>query len=516
MHASDTQKHQLDEETFLSIRSPDWLVAAVFATCFLALFLLRSQVSDLQGDETWTRLLVRLPLSESWSFLVRDGKHPPLFPMVTRALGLLLPDRPSALRVVSLLAASSMPPSVYLFARRWAAPRWPSAAIAIWVGMHPLVSLHAVNARPYALLTFLVMLHAALIADFLLLHKPKSLWASGAVASAAVITHAFGVLFVLSSTFIAMMWVVARRQKGEPVPVAAMARSQAPALGLCIAWFAFVQFSLRHSTGISAGLDWVEFPTTFERFFGFVTLLGSADFPRSTTLTAAVWLLVVACVVGLRKRPSSQLVLIALTFVCIFAPFIAQNLVSGLIAKMPLWGNRHVLPTVGLLAIGSVIAIRDSKSSRLATAVFVAFAALAVGSLSTVSLWRRTAMSDIAGAYDVLPRGMEIRVAYEYGDLNVLNYYLSVDCLDDYQFRVQFPDLKGPADPSVRGPQCIAKPFGVRTGAGGPLLMVYRSFVPREVGLRDSVAASGWRSSGRHDFVTEKIVAEFFLPPTKP
>ena len=103
-----------------------------------------------------------------------------------------------------------------------------------------------------------------------------------------------------------------------------------------------------------------------------------------------------------------------------------------------------------------------------------------------------------------------VRVTYAYGDLNVMNYYINKSCLDDFQLRVQFADVRGPGDATKRSEACVAKPVSTQIDADSALLLVFRPFVPQEVRARDSVAAIGWRSVSRHEAAGEHLVVELF------
>ncbi len=487
-----------------------WALSCALAVGFALLSLLRAQVADLQGDETWTRLLVRLPLSDSFPFIVRDGKHPPLYPALQMILGNMLPDSAIGLRLPSIIAAALVPAFVFSYARRWGAPSIPAAILALWVGSHPILLTQAVNARSYAILALVVLVHGGALADYLATGSRRSLLLSGVCGAVAVMMHAFGVLFVGAVTAAGLAWCAIAARSVPTISWKHIVLSVLPAAALFCGWYGFVALSLRETTGMAAGLEWVDAPTIQDRGYTLGTLLGSADVERSTRTTLLLWaMLVVGLAVGSRRKKTLALG-IGLVTLAAFGPFIAQNLASGIIVNKPLWGNRHVVPTVGLLALGFALSLRRDLLPRWWPGVLsVALVVLSCVSLSTMGQWRRTMLSDLASHLKALPGSTAVRVTYAYGDLNVLNFYLDRGCVDDFQLRVQFPDVRGPANPSTRSIHCVAKPVSAAVPDDQQrLIVVHRSFVKAEVQARDSLLARGWTTQYQFRSAAEFLVAD--------
>lgn len=486
-----------------------WAVACTLAIGFALLSSLRSQVSDLGGDETWTRLMVRLPLADAVPFLLRDGKHPPLYAALQRALGAFLPDSAAGLRALSIAAASLIPTCIYVFARRFGAPVLASLGVAFWAGSHPVILAQAINARSYALFALFVILYAGFTVDALLARTAPSMRVALS-AALVMLTHAFGVLFVGAVFVTASLWLMLTSRDTAARSVRALARVHVPAAMLCMLWYVTVAVALRGTAGVGAGLEWVEMPTRVERVHTLGGLLGSADVPFSTRTTLALWSLLLALLAVTAGRRGRFRLAGALVGLATLLPFIAQNLASGIIAHMPMWGIRHVAPTVGPMALGVVLTLRPGVApawwSRIAS---LGLTGLACVSLTAMPRWRNTMISDVAAIYRTLPPGTALRAGYAYGNVNTLNFYVDRRCLDDYQFRVLFPDVRGAASYEGRPPECVARPGWAPVASGERrMILVYRSFRPEEVRMRDSLVAHGWSSVYHFPARAGPLVAE--------
>jgi len=490
----------------------EWAVPCALAVGFALLALLRSQVSDLGGDETWTRLAVRLPLADAVPFLLRDGKHPPLYTVLQMMLGVLLPDTPTSLRALSIVAAALFPACVFAFARRFGAPMIASLGVAFWAGTHPVVLAQAVNARSYALLALVVLLHAGFTLDALLSRTAPSGYVALS-AALAVLTHSFGVLFVGAVFVAASLWLAMTARETAARSIRSLARAHLVAALVFILWYAVVAIAVRGTSGVSAGLEWIDTPSPIERVYALGGLLGSADVPLSTTTTFALWSVVFALLAVTAWRRGTFRLAGAIVGLAVAGPFIAQNLASGMMLQLPMWGIRHVVPTVGVTALAVVLTFRPGVAPAWWPGVVsLGLTGLAVLSLGAMPRWRNTVISDVVVAYRMLPAGTALRAGYAYGHVNTLNYYLDRRCLDDYQFRVLYPDVRGAATLEGRSPTCVARPGWAEVTPGERrMLFVYRSFRAEEIRMRDSLTAHGWRSAYHVPERTAPIVAELLI-----
>ena len=174
----------------------------------------------------------------------------------------------------------------------------------------------------------LVLLHAISVIEYLSYGRRSVLIFSGTVALLAMITHAFGFLFVSAVLLAVIFWIVVNFGRRGTSAIRGLLSAHLLAFAVFAAWYGFVFFMLRWTTGMAAGLDWVEAPTGFERVFTLLTLFGSADVLRSTTLTAAVWGTLVLTYATISWKQPSIRNSIPLVFAATFLAFFAQNLAT--------------------------------------------------------------------------------------------------------------------------------------------------------------------------------------------
>lgn len=484
----------MNPESRIRVGRDDWAPAALLVVMCAVIALLRSAMFDLQGDEVWTRLEVRLPLAETLPFVVRDGKHPPFYPALQWLLGHVLGDAPTGLRLISIAAGAMIPPVIFLVGRQLEAPVMPSLAAALWAGWHPLLLEHSINARSYALFAFIIALYAAALVFFLGRPRRAALLVLSVTAAAATLTHAFGLPFILSGLTAGVLWLLATGGPGRMMIVRRLLVAHAPACLLLVAWLLFVSLSLGGASGIAGGLAWVDRPSMTERLYTLGVLLGNAGFHRSTLITFATWSLLGAMLaVAIRGRRRMQ-VAVAIAGLAVLAPFVAQNLVSGIVADVPIWGDRHVIPVVPTTALALVASfvpgVLPAWWSRAAGGLLLGLGVLSITANATRS---DTFLSDAVAHFRQLPPNTALRLTYGYGDVNVANYYLDRRCLDDFQLRTMFPDVKGPPDETDRLPWCVAKTSQAPSGGSRSMLFVYRTFAPGERRQRASLVSEGWR-----------------------
>lgn len=148
-------------------------------------------------DEISTYLVATAPtLRQLLHFAATDG-HPPLYAFLGR-LCLYLPLRPElALRLPSIIAMELATAAAYIFVRRDSTPRFgllsAAAFSATWYG-----AFYAVEGRPYALLlcwTGLALCCWQAAARGI--HRTWALAGLAASASAAVLTHNYGIIYLV-------------------------------------------------------------------------------------------------------------------------------------------------------------------------------------------------------------------------------------------------------------------------------------------------------------------------------
>lgn len=473
----------------------DRFIAAGIVLASASLYLWKSSITDLSGDELWTRSLMRLPLEQTWPFILADGKHPPFYTFLQIFLANFLPDTVLGLRVVSLAAAALIPAVVFRFARSLRVTLPLALVLALWIGTHPLVVWQATNARSYPLMALLVTLYAGTLVKYLMVGDRRALALAGIVAVSTVLTHAFGVLFVGGIVVGGITWLAIQPSTRSGSSIRALLLSTLPSLALIMTWYGLVVLSPESSGGLSEGLGWVETPIPAERGYNFAALLGAPTHLRhAVSTTVLMWGCAgLALLIAVRRQPV-QLWSIVMVVGAAFMPFAIQNLASGLVVDLPLWGTRHVVPTPGILAIGLALSLQPSLLPRWwqVTMGWLLFA-LSAAAISGSDRWHDTVFSDTAELYKTFQSPTAIRVMYPYGDVNVMNFYLDRGCVDSYQLRTVYPGVAGPGSALSRADRCVARHISdLVPSTAEQLIIISRAFVPSEVALRDSVLSTDW------------------------
>lgn len=475
----------------------DLAIAVAFLLTWLALALWRSHGTDVSGDEMWTRTMMRLPLADSWPFIVRDGKHPPLYLGLQMLLAPLLPDTAMGMRAVGMLAGAALPAAAYLLARRLGVSRVTAVVTTLWLGSNVAIRLRTVEARSYVVFALLVVVYAGTTALALRERSHRHEWMAATAAVLATLVHAFAILF-FGAAGIAMLAIAATSTRAGAVRDAlrTLLRIHRPAVVAFAAWYAFIAYATRTADGgIATGLEWMPPITAELRINTVAEVLGLAPVVDGTRLVLGLWLLLsVAFVVAARGAPRALRAGVV-TAIAVFLPLVAQSLVSGVVADLPIFGTKHVLGTTGLLAL----AVAGSAQlrglapwwPRLATAALALAAAVA---LATTPLTGSRVISTAVARLGQERGPVAVRTIYEYGDLNVLNFYLDPGCLDDTQLRVQFPEVKGVPDFAHRSPRCRAQPASAPVpDSVAVLLLTWRPWVPVEVARKAVLESAPWR-----------------------
>lgn len=483
---------------------PDRAISALLFVLTLAIGIMGSQVRDLNGDEHWTRLLSHLPLAESLPFIIQDGKHPPGYILLQMLGAVVVPDTALGLRAISLLAIALVPVVVYRLARSLSVTRLEALLLVSWLVSHPALLDQASNARSYALLALFVALYSSMLVRWTLAPASGSRLVApmALLAVLASLVHAFGVLFILSLSFVSLVYLWRTTPSGlswdRGGAARALVRAHVPAMALSALWFIGIAIVTRDLGGIESGLAWLTYPENSERLYTFGFLLGNPGFPKGTTLYLCFWGLVLFTLSQGSSPRTGVAAYGRLVLAAGIAPFLAQLLASGIVTELPLWGARHVTPSPILLMVGVVVAVsamsRQGRARPVLVALFGVMAVIAVlggRARPTNSLSRFAKMILTSG--DSTP----IRVLDQYGNLSTLNYYLDRRCLDTRQLRVQFPQVLGPPSQVNVGGHCRAEALEPdRLPSGSRFFLVHREFVPEEVAARRRLLEAGWSIVG--------------------
>jgi mannosyltransferase len=184
--ACPTYSGRMPPHTASQNLAPRWPLLAAVGLALVAAGLRLWQIHEsLWLDELHTAWCATGSLGEVAS-RAAIGNQSPLFFWVEWLLVRLLRPSELALRLPSVVAGSLLPLTVFLLARRWSTAGVGLLAAAV-VAIDPTSLFYATEARPYALVQLLGVIHMAITAD--LIFQPTLRRRAGWIAIGAVLFH---------------------------------------------------------------------------------------------------------------------------------------------------------------------------------------------------------------------------------------------------------------------------------------------------------------------------------------
>jgi mannosyltransferase len=167
-------------------RSPRWTLPAAIAISLLAAVLRMFPLSEsLWLDELHTAWCAVGPQDELPARAAM-GNQSPLYFWLQWLLITFLGASEFSLRLPSFLAGSLLSLASYLLARRWQLETAGLIAAGL-IAVDPLSIFYATEARPYALVQLLALVHVALTLE--VAEQPRPVWRAAWIAVAAILFH---------------------------------------------------------------------------------------------------------------------------------------------------------------------------------------------------------------------------------------------------------------------------------------------------------------------------------------
>ena len=190
----------------------NWPTLAMLAIVTLAALLRCAPLSEsLWIDELHTAWCAFAELAEVAPRAAR-GNQSPLFFWLEWVVIRLLGPAEWTLRLPSVVAGSLLPLAAYVVARRWASPM--VGVIAAWlIALDPLAIFYSTEARPYAVVQLLSVIHVGLLVE--LIKRPQTWLRVAWIAAAAMMFHLHytaGLLIVAEVIAYAITLAVSRPQ----------------------------------------------------------------------------------------------------------------------------------------------------------------------------------------------------------------------------------------------------------------------------------------------------------------
>jgi mannosyltransferase len=191
------------------------MVALVIVTIVGALLRFSLAAESLWLDELHTAWVAQGGFGDvAWRSAI--GNQTPLYFWLIWALTRLVDPNEVVLRLPSLVAGGLLPVAVFWVTARWTGRVWLGVLAAVLAAFDPESIFYATEARPYAVVVLLAIVHVALVAD--LPRQPTIARRAGVVAGAAILFHLQPTSALLLAAELAYLGGTLVRDARTPLP----------------------------------------------------------------------------------------------------------------------------------------------------------------------------------------------------------------------------------------------------------------------------------------------------------
>jgi uncharacterized membrane protein len=317
------------------------LLAILLAVLATALRLAGISLESLDPDEIFSYRVVTASASQALQMIRQDLVHPPLFYYLVHVIVWIAGTSVMSLRAVSLFAGVG---TVVLLV--YAGALFRELRTALWVAA-PLLALnnthifYSQQARSAALYT--AILAGLLLWSWMLAgqnDRPWTFWLVGSGLMAMLIyTHYIGALYVLAVAGSSALMLKKAIRKRLYVVTTLAALTFLP-------WILLESSVYAHKRGLAENLAWTQNPSVYQLKLLWANYMGVPDFPGATTVVFVLGAVLIACGILYRQRTAfvnSALLTLATTA---FIPPVAVFLLSQKPFALPIFGERHLLPSI--------------------------------------------------------------------------------------------------------------------------------------------------------------------------
>ena len=407
-------------------RNAVWLAGA--SAIILTAIVLRMwgfSLESLDCDELFSYRVASAPVHQAVWMIRNDVVHPPLYYFLVRAsLHAARHVSPLAIRAASLISGIGTVALVASFGFLFPQLRKAALLAACLLAFNDLHIYYSQQARSYA---FYTLLFACLLAwSWLIVREFERLafWCIGAaLMSLLVYTHYVGALYVACIIVAITLSPVAKSAKFRAWIAGGIA-----ALSF-VPWILAEYGPAHQHHGVADNLPWETAPALYDLKAVWASYLGIPAFPAATTVVLLIGCALIAFGVLHRFREHSPFRRLFLTtlLVTAFAPPCVLFLVASKPISLPLFGDRHLLPSIIsfllLIAEGAVQFSSMFGHRRIAlagaAAILVLFEALPTEA-TTREEPRRIPFQEIA---DQTHQGLPLYTTWAYGIGATVNFY---------------------------------------------------------------------------------------------
>lgn len=387
----------------------------------------------------FSRRIALMSMRGSWAAIKADLVHPPLYYYLLRVTLMLFGEGPIGVRALSLLCGLLSIYLIYLLTTTVKGSRVTGLFAAAALALNTTHIIYSQEARSYAWYTMLVILLAIWTCRIIRNDSPApgvGLWLTGAVLMCVTVyTHYVGGIYVACAVLaVVVADLPGIRRLGTSLCGLFAAASFIP-------WLTSVVGVYRSKHGLSENLGWQGTPSLYDLKAVYASALGIPTFGGATTIVVLLMAaLIVSAAAPFMKRGSSGANDMPLPLVLLgVVPPMLLFMLSKPPVNLPLFGMRHLLPSVPLLIVLCLIGLeRLAHRFDLRTNFVVGAAAcLLLFPCSSTFTYMRSLPSRFP--YDTMSlaveryasRGVPSYTTWFYGTAEPINFYCHTECVKD-------------------------------------------------------------------------------------
>jgi 4-amino-4-deoxy-L-arabinose transferase-like glycosyltransferase len=391
----------------------------------------------LEGDELFTRRVVELPMRLSYEAIRDDLVHPPLYYVLVKAGTAVWGSGALGVRVWSLVFGVALLPLVAVIGAVLPSARYAGLLAAGLLAVNWNMIFYSQEARSYSFYTFLVALFVLWISEVTKRKEEQQtwLWVAGCVLMTLLVyTHYVAAVYVFSAVLAILICNLPRQIKMLAVLIAVLAAVA------FVPWVLAVAAVYQRQHGVGANLDWQGHPALYDLralWAASITTLGLKGATFLVFLVVAVLSFAALKLMPRRQALRSEPVIAALALFA-FLPPVVMFLLSKKPFDLPLFGLRHLLPSVvvtGLLCCYGLEALA-LRSGRFYDLTFATGGSILL-ILAVMPTLVNLAHPPSRYPYDSIAKdvrfqvemGRSIYAAWFYGVGEPVNFYCGSNCV---------------------------------------------------------------------------------------
>lgn len=339
-----------EEPSPLHLSRPVLLLLLFIIACGGVLRLASLPHEALEGDEIFSRNVAMLSPPNEIAAIRENLVHPPLYYFLLQATTRLWGAGPDGIRGFSLLCGIASIGLIALVGYTLPDGRFVGLLAAALLALNQTHIFYSQEARSYAWYTLLVLLLVLWVWRVTRISGAPSSrrhWVLGTLLMTMLVyTHYVGAIYVGSAVLAILLSHIPPARR-----IAAFACASIAALCF-VPWLIAIAGVYKAKHGVGANLDWEGHPTIYSLKQVFASSLGILEIRGGTTLVLlVVALLTLAAVLMVRHHSLRQSPVVLTLLFLSFLPPIFVFFLSRPPFNLPIFGLRHLLPSIPLIIV---------------------------------------------------------------------------------------------------------------------------------------------------------------------